>query len=79
MTIRIYYMYNNNGFPSICQGRIAMLKNSIVIGGSSSRNNLHKPGYFIINYPNSTDINLVERSVSISKLISLENPIPYLS
>ena len=75
MTIRIYYMYNNNGFPSICQGRIAMLKNSIVIGGSSSRNNLHKPGYFIINYPNSTDINLVERSVSISKLISLENPI----
>lgn len=73
MSIKIYNMLNDNGFRYMCQGRIVMLKNSFFFCLSSTKNGGHRPGYFIINYPNSTDINLDTSRIIINKLISLEN------
>jgi hypothetical protein len=73
MSIKIYNMVNDNGFRYMCQGRIAMLKNSFVFCLSATKNGGHRPGYFIINYPNSTDTDLDTSRIIINKLISLEN------
>ena len=73
MSIKIYNMVNDNGFQNMCQGRVSMLKNSFVFCLSATKNGGHRPGYFIINYPNSTDTNLDTSRIIINKLISLEN------
>ena len=72
-TIKIYNMYNNNGFNYMCQGRIAMFRNSFLICASASKNDLHRGGYFFINFPNSTDINLASDTIKLQNLISIEN------
>ena len=75
ISIKIYEMVNNDGFMYMIQNRIAMLKDSLVVCLSSTKNDIHKPGYFIVNYPNSTDINLKQSNIIIKNIISLENKI----
>ena len=60
MSIKIYKMINNNGFTSLMHPKISLLKQSFVICASAVKDH-RKPGYFIINYPNSTDIILNNR------------------
>ena len=73
MTIKIYNMINNNGFLYPKQVRINTLRNSYIITMSAENEKKRKPGYSIINYPNSTDINLSSSNIVIGNLISLEN------
>ena len=72
-TIKIYYMYNNNGFKYFCQGRLAMFRNSFLVCASAAKNELHRGGYFFINFPNSTDITLSSNIIKLQNLISIEN------
>ena len=73
MSIKIYQMTNGNGFMYICQTRITMLKNSLVFCASATKNEVHRGGYFMLNFPNSTDINLESNTILIENLITLEN------
>ena len=74
MSIKIYNTINNNGFDIFYDLKISMLKQSFVICSSARHNGQRRlPGYFIINYPNSTDINLVKSNIKIEDLIKLEN------
>ena len=73
MSIKIYQMINDNGFIHNVQTRIAMLKNSFVFCTSATKNGVHRGGYFMINFPNSTDINLASNTILINNLITLEN------
>ena len=73
MSIKIYNMFNNNEFSSFFYPRISMLKQSFVFCSSAVNNNIRKTGYFFINYPNSTDINLDKSNIIIKDLIKLEN------
>ena len=73
MAIKKYDMVNNNGCNTFWQSRINLLKNSFIVSVSALKNEIRFPGYFIINYPNSTDINLDKSNIVINKLISLEN------
>ena len=72
-TIKIYNIYNNNGFNGICQTRIAMFRNSFLICASAGKNDLHSGRYFFINFPNSTDIYLTSDTIKLQNLISIEN------
>ena len=72
MSIKIYKMINNNGFTSLMHPKISLLKQSFVICASAVKDH-RKPGYFIINYPNSTDIILNNSNIVIKDLIRLEN------
>ena len=72
MSIKIYNMVNNNGFDNFLNPKISLLKNSFVICASGKKN-IQRPGYFIINYPNSNDITLDKSNIVIKDLIKLEN------
>ena len=72
-TIKIYNMYNNNGFNDICQPRLAMFRNSFVVCAAATKNGLHIGNYFFINFPNSTDITLSSNIIKLQNLISIEN------
>ena len=72
-TIKIYNMYNNNGFMYICQPRLAMFRNSFVVCAAATKNGLHRGNYFFINFPNSTDITLSSDIIKLQNLISIEN------
>ena len=73
MSIKIYEMFNNNGFRYLCQPHIQILKNSFLIGLAASKNNRHRPGYFFVNFPNSKDMTLTTTNIIIKDIISLEN------
>ena len=73
MSIKIYNMINNNGFNYLKQSRISMLKNSLVFCASAIKNNVRRPGYSIINYPNSVNVYLLANRIVIKDLIKLEN------
>ena len=74
MSIKIYNMFNNNGFSSFFYPRISILKQSFVFCSSSvNDDDIRRTGYFFINYPNSTDINLDKNNIIIKDLINLEN------
>ena len=73
MSIKIYKMFNENGFRNLKQSRISFLKNSFVFCASAIKNNIRRPGFFIINYPNSIDGNLETDRILINKWIKLEN------
>ena len=73
MSIKIYNMINENGFRNIKQSRISFMKNSFVFCASAEKNNIQRPGYFILNYPNSKDGNLETDRILINKWITLEN------
>ena len=75
MAIKRYDMINNNQYYSFWQSRINLLKNSFIVSLSALKNEIRYPGYFIINYPNSTDFNLEKKNIEINKCISLENKI----
>ena len=72
MSIKIYNMINNNGFSQFQYSKISLLKQSFVICSSAIKNT-RRPGYFFINYPNSTDIILNKNNIVINDLIKLEN------
>ena len=72
-TIKIYNMFNNNGFDYICQPRLAMFRNSFVVCAAATKNGLHRGNYFFINFPNSTDITLSSNIIRLQNLISIEN------
>ena len=69
--------YNENGFNSFTQPRLAMFKNTLIVCISTNYNNQPKQstGFFFLNYPNSKDINLSGNTniVKIKELISIEN------
>ena len=73
MSIKIYNMINENGFRNLKQSRISFMKNSFVFCASAIKNNIRRPGYFIINYPNSKDGKLDTDRILINKWITLEN------
>ena len=73
MSIKIYNMINNNEYYSLWQSRINLLKNSFIVSLSALKNEIRYPVYFIINYPNSIDLNLDKSNIMINKLIYLEN------
>ena len=52
-----------------------MLKNTIFATYVGYENNIDPPrnGYFLINYPNSTDISLKKNIINVKDLIRLEN------
>ena len=51
-----------------------MLKNSFLISAGAGNGYITRPGFFIVNYPNSTDIQLTEKNnIIIKDLVSLEN------
>ena len=76
LSIKIYNLYNDDSnLYKFYRARISILKDSFVVLFSALMENKRKPGYFIVNYPNSTDINLVQSNILVKKLISLENPI----
>ena len=76
LSIKIYNLYNDDSnLYKFYRARISILKDSFVVLFSALMENKRKPGYFIANYPNSTDINLVQSNILVKKLISLENPI----
>ena len=72
MSIKIYNMINDNGFSQFQYSKISLLKQSFVICSSAIKNT-RRPGYFFINYPNSTDIILNKNNIVINDLIKLEN------
>ena len=74
LNIKVYIMENNNGFSNFCQGRINMIKNSYFITLAPKKNDIHRPAYTIINYPNSKDITLTNgNTIIIKDIIWLEN------
>ena len=75
MSIKIYKMKNKEGFELFSQGRIELMKNFFLVCLSVTKgNDERRPGYFFINYPNSTDTNLGNtNNIKISDIISLEN------
>ena len=76
LTVKKYHMINNNGFANLWQARINMIKNSFVVTLSGDINNVRKPGYFFINFPNSTDITVTNtNNIKVQNLLSLENPL----
>ena len=75
MSIKYYKMEMEKGNIDMCQNRITMLKNSFVVCASATKDGLHTPGYFFINFPNSTDINLNNNKIAINQIISLESAI----
>ena len=72
-TVKIYNIYNNNGFNGMSQVRIAMFRNSFLVCTSATKNGIHRGGYFFINFPNSTDITLTSDTIKLQNLISIEN------
>ena len=73
MSIKIYNMINQNGFTNFMQSRISFMKNSFVFCASAIKNDIRRPGHFIINYPNSKDGKLETDRILINKWITLEN------
>ena len=75
LSIKSYYLKNNEGFNGFLQSRINMLKNSFLISAGAGNGNVFRPAFFIINYPNSKDIQLTEKNniIIIKDIISLEN------
>ena len=73
LSIKIYNMINLNNFNELDLPTITMLKNSFVICLSATRNQVHRPGYFMINFPNSINILLNGDTIEVKKLISIEN------
>ena len=72
-SIKIYNMYNNNGFTLYSQPRIAMFRNSFIVCMSALKDDLYRGGYFFINFPNSTDTTLSSNIIKLQNLISIEN------
>ena len=76
LSIKIYKLLNDNEIISFSNPRISLLKNSFLICLSGIQNNVRKPGYFILNYPNSTDISLNEYKTDIivlKDLVKIDN------
>ena len=73
MSIKIYNMINENNFKNFKQSRISLLKNSFVFCNSAEKNGVRRPGYFIINYPNSKDGKLETDRILVNNWITLEN------
>ena len=74
LTVKKYHMFNNKGFKDLWQSRINMIKNSFAVTLSAEINKVRKPGYFFINFPNSTDITVTNiNNIKIQNIISLEN------
>ena len=75
--IKIYNMkgYDYIGYNYLLNPRLTMFRESMVVCLSVYYNNDHRAGYFFINYPNSTDINLTSdnKIIKIKDLISIEN------
>ena len=57
------------------QARINMLKNSFLISAGAGNGVVYRPSFFLVNYPNSKDIQLTEKNniIIIKDIISLEN------
>jgi len=76
LSIKIYYLTCDNWHNNFFQTRIEMLKNSILVCASTIPYSWErKPGYFFINFPNSTDTTLTNSKIIISNLIYIENKI----
>ena len=74
MSIKIYYLINDNFHNDFFQARIEMMKNSILVCTSTVPGSWQrKPGYFFINFPNSTDTTLRSNKIIINNLIKIEN------
>ena len=73
MSIKIYNINNNNLFDYYLNPRIEILKNSFVITLSAYAGSKYKPGYFFINFPNSTDFELRGNRIIVNNIISIEN------
>lgn len=67
--------YNYRGYNYFLQPRLSMFRDSMVVCLSTFYNNDHRAGYFLINYPNSIDINLTSSNtiIKIIDLISIDN------
>jgi hypothetical protein len=76
LSIKIYKLLNDKEIISFSNPRISLLKNSFLVCLSGIQNNVRKPGYFILNYPNSTDISLIEYKTDIivlKDLVKIDN------
>ena len=79
-TLLFIKIYNMKGFDYIgynyfLNPRIAIFRDSMAVCLSAYYNNDHRAGYFFINYPHSSDINLSSNNqkIKIKDLISIEN------
>ena len=75
LSIKSYYLKNNEGFNGFLQARINMLKNSFLISAGAGNGVVFRPSFFLVNYPNSKDIQLTEKNniIIIKDLIHLDN------
>ena len=72
LSIKIYNMNLFSDLVNSGQIRINMLKNTIFATYVGYENNIDPPrnGYFLINYPNSTDISLKKNIINVKDLIN---------
>ena len=52
LSIKSYYLKNNEGFNGFLQARINMLKNSFLISAGAGNGVVFRPSFFLFNYPN---------------------------